>query len=97
PIALGEAFLGFLELLLQLRHVLAAFVGELAQVLGVLLLFLQFPFEPGDLLARGGYFVGERVGLAASLGLSSVQRRELGFRGVQLVRERLGVVAGVGV
>ncbi len=65
----GVAFLGFLELLLQLRHVLATLVGELAEVFGVLLLFFQLRFEPGDLLLGGGEIVRGRLGRDSDLGL----------------------------
>ena len=51
PVRFRVALLGFLDLLLQLGHVLAALVGELAQALRVLALFLELGFEPGNLLA----------------------------------------------
>src|SRR5699024_282376 len=67
PVGLGETFLGFLDLLLELGHVLATFVGQLAEALGMLTLFLELGFETRNLLARRGH--GFRGNVGASRGI----------------------------
>src|SRR6185436_20204090 len=71
------------DLLLELGHVLAALVRDLAEALGVLALFFELRFDPGQLLAgrlhvaRGGLRdgLGIREGRAQLLELAFARRR----------------------